>query len=152
IKTSAPAYVAKELSWHMEQLGIDVSSGPSLVEVVKAQAERAKTLREMAEKSRYFYCDVEYNEEAVNKHLTADVIPPLKMLSEKLAGLADWNKDAIHGLINETAEVCGIKMGKLAQPLRVAVTGDTVSPSIDTTLVLLGKEKTLARLGRFVNE
>jgi glutamyl-tRNA synthetase len=147
IKTSDPTYVAKELSWHMEQLGIDVSSGPALIEIVKAQAERAKTLREMAEKSRYFYAEVQYNQEAVAKHLTPDIIPPLQLLTEKLTVLDGWNKETIHHLINETAEACGIKMGKLAQPLRVAVTGDTVSPSIDTTLVLLGREKTLDRLG-----
>jgi glutamyl-tRNA synthetase len=152
IKTCDPSYVAKELSWHMEQLGIDVSSGPSLIEIVIAQAERAKTLREMAEKSRYFYCDVQYNEEAVTKHLTADVLPHLQVLCERLSVLGDWNKESIHQVINETAEKCGIKMGKLAQPLRVAVTGDTISPSIDVTLTLLGKEKTLTRLGGFFSK
>jgi glutamyl-tRNA synthetase len=150
IKTLDPEHVAKELAWHMQQLGIDVSQGPSLVEVVKAQAERAKTLREMAEKSRYFYGDVQYNEEAVKKHITPDVLPALQALTAGLVGLSDWGKEAIHALINETAEKLGIKMGKIAQPLRVAVTGDTVSPSIDITLVLLGKEQTLARLNKVI--
>ncbi len=56
IKTSAPEHVAKELSWHMQQLHIDVTQGPPLSELIKAQAERAKTLREMAEKKRLFLC------------------------------------------------------------------------------------------------
>jgi glutamyl-tRNA synthetase len=150
IKTSDPSYIAKELAWHMEKLGIDVQQGPALVEIVKAQAERAKTLREMAEKSRYFYEDIQYSEEAMAKHVTPDVIPILKILMEKLAVLNDWEKETIHHVITETAETSGIKMGKLAQPLRIAVTGDTVSPSIDMTLVLLGKEKTLARLRSFI--
>lgn len=146
IKTSDPAHVAKELAWHMQQLGIDTTQGPALTEVVKAFSERAKTLREMAEKSRIFYADVEYNEEVVRKVVTADVVPALAAIRDDLSQLQDWNKEAIHQTINAAAERLTLKLGKVAQPIRVAVTGDTVSPSIDVTLVLLGREKTLARL------
>lgn len=146
IKTGDPEHVAKELAWHMQRLNIDVTQGPPLTEMVKAQAERAKTLIEMAEKSRYFYGEVQYNPDAVKKHLTADIVPALKAIEGGLARLADWSKESIHQVVVETAEGMGLKMGKIAQPLRVAVTGDTVSPPIDITLVLLGKEKTLARL------
>ncbi len=146
IKTSDPERVAKELAWHMQRLNIDVTDGPSLVEIVKAQAERAKTLAEMAEKSRYFYGEVHYNEEAFKKHIAADIIPALRAIEEGLEKLSDWSKEAVHQVIADTAEKLDLKMGKVAQPLRVAVTGDIVSPPIDITLVLLGKEKTLARL------
>lgn len=146
IKTSDPEHVAKELAWHMKRLNIDVTQGPSLADMVKAQAERVKTLAEMAEKSRYFYGEAHYNAEAVNKHLTAEVIPALRAIEKGLVALSDWSKEAIHQVVLDTAEDLGLKMGKIAQPLRVAVTGDTVSPPIDITLVLLGKEKTLARL------
>jgi glutamyl-tRNA synthetase len=150
IKTSDPDYVASELAWHMQQLGIDVSLGPPLVEMVKAQAERAKTLREMAEKSRYFYGDIQYNEEAVKKHITSEVLPALKALVDGFSHLKEWNKEAIHQLIQDTAEKLGLKMGKVAQPLRVAVTGDTISPPIDITLVLLGQKQTLDRLNKVI--
>lgn len=146
IKNSDPHHVAKELAWHMQRLNVDIAQGPPLEEIVKAQAERAKTLAEMAEKSRYFYGDVQYNEEALKKHVTPDVIPALKAIEQALTGIAEWSKEAIHQVVVATAESLGLKMGKIAQPLRIAVTGDTMSPPIDITLVLLGKEKTLARL------
>lgn len=148
MKTSDPDYVAKELAWHMQRLNIDVTHGPPLADMVKAQAERVKTLAEMAEKSRYFYGEVQYNAESVEKHLTADIMPALQTIEQNLGKLAEWSKEAIHQAIVDTAESLGLKMGKIAQPLRVAVTGDTVSPSIDITLMLLGKERTLARLAK----
>jgi glutamyl-tRNA synthetase len=146
MKTSSPEHVAKELAWHMQRLNIDTTQGPLLTDIVKVQAERVKTLTEMAEKSRYFYEEVRFNSDAVTKHLTPEVLPALKAIEQGLAGLSDWSKEAIHQVIADTAESLDLKMGKIAQPLRVAVTGDTVSPPIDLTLVLLGKEKTLSRL------
>ncbi len=146
IKTSDPERVAAELKWHMDKLGVDLSKGPALVEIVKAQAERAKTLKEMAEKSKIFYEDIKYNDEAVQKNITADVLPALSEIREGFSALKDWNKEAIHGVVVTVAEKLGLKLGKVAQPLRVATTGDTISPPIDVTLELLGREKVLARL------
>lgn len=146
IKNSDPEHVARELAWHMQRLNIDTAQGPSLTEIIKVQAERAKTLLEMAEKSRYFYADIHYNDEALKKHLTMGVISVLTMIRDGFASLNEWNKEAIHQVVLETAEKLGLKLGKIAQPLRVAVTGDSISPPIDITLFLLGREKTLARL------
>ncbi|HSW68634.1 MAG TPA: glutamate--tRNA ligase [Gammaproteobacteria bacterium] len=147
IKNSDPLHVAKELAWQMKRLDIDVTQGPPLTEIVKAQAERAKTLREMAEKSQYFYTDnIMYNPDAVSKHITPDIKPALAEIRDCLANLHSWTKDAIHRVIAEAAENLNLKMGKIAQPLRVAVTGDTVSPPIDITLFLLGRERVLDRL------
>lgn len=153
IKTSEPAMVAAELLWHMQQLAIDVTQGPPLIEIVKAQAERAKTLREMAEKSRYFYTSqIVYQAEAVAKHLTADVKPVLVEIRSGFEHLQDWSKEAIHQMINAIAERLAVKLGKIAQPLRVAVTGDTISPPIDVTLFLLGQERVLERLTLALNK
>lgn len=147
IKTCDPKRVAEELAWHMQRLNIDITQGPPLVEIVKAQAERAKTLKEMAEKSQYFYNDnIVYNPESVSKHITPDVKPALAAIRRELAKLGDWNKEAIHQVIADVSEKLGLKMGKVAQPIRIAVTGDTVSPPIDATLVLLGRERVLERL------
>lgn len=147
IKNGNPDDVAKELVWHMERLGIDTSHGPALVDVIKAQAERAKTLVEMAERSRYFYQDVVLNDEA-KAYFTADILPVLASFREQLASLGDWSKEAIHAVIAETAERFGLKLGKLAPSIRVALTGGTVSPSIDTTILLIGRDRTLARLDK----
>ncbi len=150
IKTSDSEHVAKELAWHMQQLNIDFSQGPVLTEIIKAQCERAKTLREMAEKSRYFYQDVQYNQEAISKNVTADIIPALTAIQDGLAKLSAWDKESIHQLVAQVVEHMGLKLGKVAQPIRIAVTGDTISPPIDVTLVLLGREKTLLRLENFL--
>src|SRR5437899_38473 len=132
IKNSDPKRVAEELAWHMKRLDVDVTQGPPLTEIVKAQAERVKTLREMAEKSQYFYCEnIVYNPESVNKHITPDVKPAMAEIRAGLASLRDWNKEAIHQVIVDISLKLEIKMGKVAQPIRVAVTGDTISPPID---------------------
>lgn len=149
LKTSDPAYVAKELAWHMQRLGLDISQGPLLQEIVKLQCDRVKTLKEMAEKSRYFYEDIQYNEEAIKKNVTPDVVPVLETIQQGFKNLTDWNKETIHQIIVAASEQSGLKLGKIAQPVRIAVTGDTISPPIDLTLSLLGREKVLARLEQF---
>jgi len=145
MKNGDVAEVAKELAWHMAQCGIDTRNGPSLTDVIKAQAERTKTLREMAERSRYFYEEVMVTDE-MRAHFHADILPAINRVKEKLAALPEWNKEAIHGVLAETAETQGLKLGKLAQPIRVAMTGGTVSPPIDLTMVLIGRERVLERL------
>jgi glutamyl-tRNA synthetase len=145
IKTDAPDEVAKELVWHMQQLNIDTSQGPALTEVIIAQRERTKTLREMAERSRYFYADIVISVE-MQVHFTAEILPALQAFYAALEQLSVWEKAHIHAALQQSAQMCGVKLGKLAQPVRVAVTGGTVSPPLDVTLSLLGKEKTLARL------
>lgn len=145
IKDSAVDYVAQHLAWHFKRLNIDTSDGPSLEDVVRAQRDRVKTLREMAEKSRFFYQDIHYDEEISRKEFTIDLLPIFEKLSKQLDSIS-WEKEALHEAILETAENLQIKMGKVAQPLRLAITGGTVSPSIDLTLELLGKEKTLERI------
>jgi glutamyl-tRNA synthetase len=147
LKNDPPAQIAPHLAWHFEQLGVDISNGPVLTEVVKLQAERAKTLREMAEASRFFYEDVtSYDEKAVQKNIKADVLPAFAALIEALAALSAWHSETIHAVLNEVAEQHGLKLGKVAQPLRIAVSGGAVSPPIDATVALLGQERTLARL------
>jgi len=149
LKSSEPAHVARHLSYHMGKLGIDPSEGPSLEEVVIAYRERAKTLAEMAESSIFFYREFDaFDEKAAAKNLTADVAPALQAFREKLEQLDEWSDAAIHHLLEETATAFELKLGKLAQPLRVAVTGNTVSPPIDMTVRLLGKARSVARIDR----
>jgi glutamyl-tRNA synthetase len=146
IKTADPEMVAKELSWQMQKLGLDITQGPPLTALIQAQAERAKTLREMAEKSRYFYTDVQFDTTAVQQNLTLAAVPVLTAVAQALSAVPDWTKEALHQAIAAVAKAQDLKLGKVAQPVRVAVTGSTVSPPIDQTLVLLGRERTLQRL------
>ncbi|RUR11136.1 glutamate--tRNA ligase [Legionella sp. km772] len=146
-KSDAPELVAKALEWHFQQAGIDLSKGPSLTDLVQVQAERCKSLVELCQMSLYFYKDqIEYDDEAVKKHLRPVVLEPLTALYERLKTSENWQADNIQEYINEVCVQFDLNMGKIAQPLRVAVTGAGMSPSIDATLALLGQEKTLNRL------
>ena len=146
-KTDSPASVAKALEWHFIEQGIDVTQGPALVDLVAVQAERCKTLSELCDISRYFYQDtIEYDEDALKKHLRPVVLEPLTALYDRLCLLNDWQKDTLHQCIIDVSAEFSINMGKIAQPLRVAVTGSSMSPSIDVTLTLLGKKRVIERL------
>jgi glutamyl-tRNA synthetase len=147
IKNSDPSHVAHHLSWHLGKLSVDPTAGPDMEEVVKAQRERAKTLVEMAQNSAFFYQDIEsYDEKDAAKHLRTESAKPLTDLRQGLEALPLWTAEAIHEVVTGTAESHGLKLGKLAQPLRVAVAGRAVSPPIDLTLALVGRERTLHRL------
>jgi glutamyl-tRNA synthetase len=147
IKKDDPARIAHLLSPHMGELDIDPAEGPDLVEVVAAQQERASTLVEMAQISAFFYKDFdEYEPKAAKAHLRPVAEVPLQALKQVLAELEDWQAEAIHQVIHDVAETLDLKMGKVGMPLRVAVAGCGASPSIDITLQLLGKDKTLRRI------
>jgi len=147
IKNDKPERIAHLLSPHMGNLDIDPTEGPDLVDVVAAQQERAATLVEMAEASRFFYKDFdEYEPKAAKAHLRPVAETPLRELKQALASLETWQADTIHQVVNDVAEKLELKMGKVGMPLRVAVAGCAASPSIDITLQLLGKEKTLRRI------
>jgi glutamyl-tRNA synthetase len=146
-KSDSPDSVAQALKWHFDQAGIDLSTGPSLTELVKVQAERCKSLAELCQISLYFYSEtIEYDEDAVKKHLRPVVLEPLMALYNCLNELSAWHADAIQKCIDDISAQFDINMGKIAQPLRVAVTGSGMSPSINATLALLGKERTINRL------
>lgn len=152
IMHSDPAHVARHLSWHIGQLGIDPTTGPDLVDIVIAQRERSKTLVEIATASTYFYQDFDgYDEKAAKKNFTPDAIRVLMKLHDAFTTLADWEKEALHQVIITVSENMALGMGKIAQPLRVAVCGSAVSPAIDITLTLLGREKTLTRIAKAVD-
>ena len=149
IKDDDPARIAHLLSPHVGDFDIDPTTGPDLVEVVSAQQERASTLIEMAEISRFFYQEFdEFEPDAAKKHLRPVAAEPLQKLHEVLSALSEWSQEAIHQAIVAVTDSLGIKMGKLGMPLRVAVAGRASSPGIDITLALLGKEKTLQRIDK----
>ena len=113
---------------------------------------RSKTLREAAQSGGFLFLDdaaIAYDPKAVEKNLKADAgegLRALRSIREGLASLPSFEPAAIHALIEQTASAMGVGLGKVAQPLRVALTGTTVSPPIDATAALLGRERTLARI------
>ncbi len=149
ITNGDPARIAHLLSPHMGKLGIDPSQGPDLAEVVQAQQGRAQTLVEMAEISAFFYQDYdEFDANAAKKNLRPVAREPLERARAALEALEDWSREALHALVERVSEELELKMGKVAQPLRVAVVGRAASPGIDDTLFLVGREACLRRIDR----
>jgi glutamyl-tRNA synthetase len=147
LKTDPPADVAKHLLPLLHAEGYELARGPDPVDVVIALRERAQTLKEMAEKAGVWYCELKtYDEAAVAKHLGPAATGPLAAVRAALGDLADWSVEGVHGALQATAEALGIGLGKVAQPLRVAITGTQVSPSIDHTVYLAGQAEALARI------
>jgi len=149
MRTLPPDEVARHLAWHFEQAGVDPEHGPPLENLVAVQADRVKTLKEMAQQSRVFYEELgEYDEGSAKKHLRPVAEGPLRAVGNRLADLAVWETERLDEAVRITAEELEVGMGKIAQPLRVALTGSAVSPSIDKTLWLTGRERSLERIGR----
>ena len=145
---AAPAALVPYLRAQLRRLGCDSDDQTLLEGVIVAQRERAKTLKDMAQNSRFFFVErIEIDPRAAAKHLGGDALPMLAAVRKELSALPQWSAIAIHTLLNDLATRSQVGLGKIAQPLRVAVTGTAVSPPIDATLELLGRERTLARIG-----
>jgi glutamyl-tRNA synthetase len=152
IKEAEPEHVARLLSVHMGNLDIDPTTGPDLVEVVRAQQERAKSLVELADVSAFYYRDFDdYNQKSAKKAFKEAAIEPLSLVAERLDGLQDWSREAIHSLIEGVVHDLEIGFGKVGMPLRLAVTGGAPSPDLDLTLYLVGKEACLRRINRAID-
>jgi len=142
-----PLAVVRYLRPHLARLGIECSDDAYLAQIVITQRERVKTLKEMAVNSRYFFGEsVALDEKAAAKHLTEEARGLLSAFRSRLEDLGEWSASSIHAALEAIATERVVSLSKVAQPLRVAVTGGTVSPPIDQTLVLLGKARTLGRL------
>ncbi len=135
----------------MREQGIAVEQGPNPEDLFLVQRGRFNNLIEMANKSRCFYEEItNYDQTSAENYLRPEAIEPLRRLLQEFEEIADWRDETIHSALTTVAESLGLKLGKIAQPLRVALTGAAVSPSIDKTVRLLGRERTLSRLKRAI--
>ena len=155
IQSTPPEELAQHLEPHLVKTGIltgDHGLSPQeIAKVIPCLNQRAKTLVEMAEKSAFFFKkEVEFDEKARNKFLTEDARPLLEKVIAGFSTLDDFSAENIETLFKKIVEEEGMKLGKLAQPVRVALTGTTVSPGIYDVILLLGKEETLKRLQNVV--
>ena len=147
LKNDDPAQVAAHLQWHLRQCGFDLARGPAPADIVVAMRDRVQTLREMAERAAVWFLPLEhYDDAAVAKHLKAGADAPLRDAQARIAALPAWTVEAIGEALHATAEALGLGMGKVAQPLRVAITGTQVSPDIAHTVYLAGREEALRRI------
>ena len=151
IKNDTPERIARLLSRHMGDLGIDPAPYPPLAEVVAAQRERARTLVELAEISAFYYRDFDgYDEKAAKKAFKPEAIEVLRRVREKLVAVESWERVMLHDAISQTVEALEVGFGKVGMPLRLAVTGGAPSPDLDLTLQLIGKEACLRRIDQAI--
>jgi glutamyl-tRNA synthetase len=149
IKTGDPQRLAGLLTPFLAERGVDAGRGPDLAAVVKTLQERARTMLEMADGAVfYFRGDFAYDPQAAEKFFKPDVLPLFELLLDRLGRLDDWTHPGIEALFKGVCEEKGIKMGQLGPPVRVALCGGTVSPSIFEVIEALGRDETLGRIGR----
>lgn len=152
IKMTSPGKITKHLAPFLNKLGIEVEDGPFIEGVIKTLNARSKTLKEMAESAVFYFKDTaSYDKDAAAKFFTSDSLKILKMLIESLESLEFFDEKSLENVFIKAMEATGLKLGKIAQPVRLALTGKTVSPGIFEILNVLGKEKSLDRLRRAVS-
>jgi glutamyl-tRNA synthetase len=155
IKSSSPSSVASALEPFLRQAGLLDDAHPVppewLAQLVILVRERAKTFVEMVEWVKPYFGDpVVWEEEAAKKFLTPETAPLLRKLLERFLSLPGFSKQAWEEQFKRLVEEEGMKMGQLAQPVRVALTGRTASPGLFDVMEVLGRERTLFRLRQSV--
>ncbi|MEQ9618099.1 MAG: glutamate--tRNA ligase [Deltaproteobacteria bacterium] len=149
IRNKPAEEIARLLAPFLKEKGLDIEADKKLVMIVKELSQRAKTLRDIANSLGYFYAEqVNYDEKAADKFLKPEILDVLRDLCEKLSSLEDFTIDDMHGVFEQVMEERDLKLGKIAQPVRVALTGGTVSPGIFEVMNIIGKDMVLERLNK----
>ena len=152
IKTISLNQLVHHLSWHLNQLDINLDNGPSINELVEFLRERSKSLVDMAKSCEMFYTDFDaFDEEQASKTFKANSKEILEDLLNQLSFVNDWSANNIYLTIESICESRSIGFGKVGQPFRLAISGDGKSGSIDKSAQFVGKEKTLNRLKMAIN-
>lgn len=149
IKALSPTELLDKSRYYFEQAGIEVAQSEQNVAVIGLIQERCKTLLDVVTQSRFFFSDVEdYDPAAMKKWIKPVSGTLIEALVVKLGALETWQAADIQALVQSVVDEHEVGFAKVAQPIRIAVTGGTNSPSIDQTLELLGRELSLERLNR----
>jgi glutamyl-tRNA synthetase len=147
LKTSDDHELARELLPFLAPLGIASPDMDYLARVAATLKTRSKTLMEMTEAARFYFQDPRpYEAKGAQKFLTPESAPILRKAMEALENLPDLTEDTLTGMLKSLADEYGVKMVAVAQPLRVALTGRTASPSLTDVIALLGKQESKKRL------
>jgi glutamyl-tRNA synthetase len=131
---------------YFQAAGLPVRDDAKLRHVAAVAQERAKTLVEVVQQFRYFYAPIELDPKAKAKFLGPDAKPVLQEIRDGIAAMPALETEALERLFHGAAEARGLGLGKVAQPVRVALTGGTASPGMYDVVQILGREETLARL------
>src|SRR5262249_46935139 len=145
LRARAPAELAADLRAFAERRGVSIRGDGAWQErMVETLRERAQTLAGLLEPARFYLDDeIALDEAAAAQHLTPAAVPLLESLLTRLETTDDWRQERLEALFRSVAEESGQKLGALAQPVRVALTGRTTSPGIFEVLEVLGPERSL---------
>jgi len=147
IQNTSPKELGDHLLFHLKNIGIDTKNDSFTQKVIATLQPRSKTLVEMAESAAFYYKDeIVFNEKAAKKFLKPESLPVLQKSAEYMEGLENYTQEELERIFKQIMEETELKFGKIAQPLRVAITGTTVSPGIFEMLLALGKAKTIQRI------
>jgi len=151
IMAASPHTLVAPLKPFMEKAGIEIAAGDYIVQVIETLQPRSKTLADMAEAALFYYqSDIVYDEKAAKKFLKAAALEPLKLLADKLEALEDYTQSGLEDVFKAVMDETELKLGKIAQPVRVALTGRTASPGIFEIIAILGKERVVPRLQKAI--
>ena len=147
IKNSRPQDLVGHLRPILKDRGYDVDDDRYLADVIGTLTVRSKTLLEMADKAAFYFEDPpQYDEKAAQKFLTPENRPLLEKIAAAVDGLTDFTQESLEKAFQAILDDTGLKFGKIAQPLRVAITGRTESPGIFETMIVLGRSAVSRRL------
>jgi glutamyl-tRNA synthetase len=147
IQAANPADLVAPLKPFFEGYGIDIEAGPHMESIIQTLQPRSKTLKDMAQDALFYLQDsVVYDEKAARKFLKPAALEPLELLIAALENVADFTEPALEEAFKAVMEQTGLKLGKIAQPVRVALTGRTASPGIFEITEIIGKKRVLSRL------
>ncbi len=151
IKATSPADLVAPLAPFIKNYGIEIKKNDYGCNVIETLTPRSKTLEEMARAALFFYLEeITYEEKAARKFLKPAALAPLKLLTEKLGSLAGYTQENLEDVFKKVMDQTGLKLGKIAQPVRVALTGKTASPGIFEIIVILGPERVIPRLKKAI--
>ncbi|MCW5600558.1 glutamate--tRNA ligase [Nitrosomonas sp.] len=152
LKNENDLHLARLVKPFLEKDGCPMRDEDYLLQVIQLLKERVSTVSELADAAVYFFRPLEPSDELKAQFFNQEAKPLLLALIDKLDALEVWNRESIHEAIKNTATAFNVKLPKIAMPLRVAVTGEAQTPSIDAILALLGKNEALVRMKQQINQ
>jgi glutamyl-tRNA synthetase len=151
IMAASPRDLVDPLKPFMEKAGIEIEDGDYIEQVIETLQPRSKTLADMADAALFYYQgDIVYDEKAAKKFLKAASLKPLKLLADKLEALDDYTQSGLEDVFKAVMDETELKLGKIAQPVRVALTGRTASPGIFEIIAILGRDRVIPRLQKAI--
>ncbi len=151
IKATQPDALVEPLTPFLKTLGHDIQPGPFIESVIKTLCIRSKTLKNMAEDALFYFAeDISYDEKAANKFFKPTALKPIQLLIAELESLDQFDEAKLENAFKRVMEKTGLKLGKIAQPVRVALTGRTASPGIFEIIEIIGKDKVISRLKKAI--